>query len=182
MKECAAKEYGDCTAWGVEETDVLFRYRDKYGGTMPDEIVKVCMCAAHRNVLEKIHEGQPLAMRGEEVDWAIHDDLLSPFCHKHSTYTYLKMLTTDKEGSADPNYKYCVVNSRDIEKFRQLMAASDPDIGYISEVAIFLIQHSLAVCDFDVVEMKVVTNEYDINILKNLPTYYSPASNCIIHR
>ena len=182
MKECAAKEYGDCTAWGVEETDVLFRYRDKYGGTMPDEIVKVCMCAAHRTVLEKIHEGQPLAMRGDEVDWAIHDDLLSPFCHKHSTYTYLKMLTNDKEGSADPNYKYCVVNGRDIEKFRQLMAASDPDIGYISEVAIFLIQHSLAVCDFDVVEMKVVTNEYDINILKNLPTYYSPASNCIIHR
>ena len=118
-QQCQAHEYGDCYL-RTEEYDVTFKYRDGKGRHHADEIVKVCMCAAHRNVLEKIHEGQPLAMRGEEVDWAIHDDLLSPFCHKHSTYTYLKMLTNDKEGSADPNYKYCVVNGRDIEKFRYL--------------------------------------------------------------
>ena len=177
--ECAAKEYGDCTYWGKKEVDVLFLYRDKYGGQKPDVIVKVCMCDAHRSVLEKYHEGRPLEMRGEEVDWALHDDLFTIFSDKTKTYTYVKMSRTRKEDSDETEYKYALVNGRNIEKFRQMMYASDPDIYYISEEAIFLTHYNVAKDEVEVIEMKSVTDEYDIHVLKNLPSYYSPVSDYI---
>ena len=178
--ECAGKEYGDCTSWGVKEVDVLFLYRDKYGNHLPDEIVKVCMCSAHRNVLKKIHEGKPLTMRGERAEWAIHESLFAPFSHKNMTYTYVKIPVPSKDGSGEQHYNYCVVNGRNIEKFRRLMFENDPEIGYISEVAIFLMHFNGALLEFEVAEMKYVTNEYDIDVLKNLPTYYAPVSEYIL--
>ena len=141
--ECAAKEYGDCTSWGKKEVDVLFLYRDKYGHHLPDETVKVCMCEAHRSVLEKYQEGHPLVMRGEEVDWALHDDLFTPFSSKNNTYTYVKIHMKRQADADTPEYKFCLVNGRDIEKFRELMSASDPEIVYISEEAIFLKHFSI---------------------------------------
>lgn len=167
--DCAAKEYGDCTSWGHKEVDVLFLYRDKYGRYTPDKTVKVCMCEAHRSVLEKYQGGQPLEMRGEEVDWALHDDLFAPFSTHNKTYTYVKIHMKHQE------YKFCLINGRDIEKFRELMSASDPDIVYISEEGIFLTHVNVGV-----IEMKPVTGDYDIDVLKNLPTYYKPALEYII--
>ena len=165
--ECAAKEYGDCTSWGHEEVDVLFIYRDKYGRHTPDKTVKVCMCQAHRSVLEKYQGGQPLEMRGEEVGWALHEDLFTPFSTHNKTYTYVKLHMKRQET---PEYKFCLINGRDIEKFRELMSAADPDIVYISEEGIFLTHVNVGV-----IEMKPVTGDYDIDVLKNLPTYYKPA-------
>ena len=172
--ECAGKEYGDCTSWGKEEVDVLFLYRDKYGTHLPDETVKVCMCSAHRNVLEKIQKEKPFRMRGERAEWAIHESLFAPFSYKNTMYTYVKIPVPSKDGSGEQHYNYCVVNGRDIEKFRRLMFASDPEIGFITEEAIFLMHFNGALLDFEVAEMKYVTSEYDIHVLKNLPTYYAP--------
>ena len=165
--DCAAKEYGDCTSWGHEEADVLFLYRDKYGRHTPDKTVKVCMCQAHRSVLEKYQGGRPLEMRGEEVGWALHEDLFAPFSTHNKTYTYVKIHMKRQET---PEYKFCLINGRDIEKFRELMSAADPDIVYISEEGIFLTHVNVGV-----IEMKPVTGDYDIDVLKNLPTYYKPA-------
>ena len=178
--ECAGKEYGDCTSWGVKEVVVLFLYRDKYGTHLPDETVKVCMCSAHCNVLKKIHEGKPLTMRGERAEWAIHESLFAPFSHKNATFTYVKITVPSKDGSGEQHYNYCVVNGRNIEKFRRLMFENDPEIGYISEVAIFLMHFNGALLEFEVAEMKYVTSEYDIDVLKNLPTYYAPVSDYIL--
>jgi len=76
-----------------------------------------------------------------------------------------------------------MVHSRAIEKFRALMCASDPDIDYISEEAIFLVCHKRVGCggDYGVVEMKYVTGEYEMDVLKNLPTYYEPVQISTIH-
>ena len=177
--DCAAKEYGDCTTWGKKEVDVLFLYRDKYGHHLPDETVKVCMCEAHRSVLEKYQEGRPLVMRGEEVDWALHDDLFTPFSSKNKTYTCVKIHMKRQADADTPEYKYCLVNGRDIEKFRELMSASDPEIVYISEEGIFLTHFSIVKDEVEVIEMKPVTGEYEIDVLKNLPTYYQPVSEMI---
>ena len=177
--ECAAKEYGDCTAWGKEEVDVLFLFRNKYGNHQPDETVKVCMCEAHRSVLEKYHEGRPLEMRGEEVDWALHDDLFIPFSSKNKTYTYVKVEKTPKEDSENREINFCLVNGRDIEKFREIMTASDPDILCIREEGIFLTHYNVGKAEEEVIEMKDVTGEYDIHVLKNLPTYFKPVSDYI---
>lgn len=168
--ECAAKEYGDCASWGHEEVDVLFLYRDKFGRHTPDETVKVCMCQAHRSVLEKYQGGRPLEMRGEEVGWALHEDLFAPFSTHNKTYTYLKIHMKRQADAETPEYKFCLINGRDIEKFRELMSAADPDIVYISEEGIFLTHVNVGV-----IEMKPVTGDYDIDVLKNLPTYYKPA-------
>lgn len=173
--ECAAKEYGDCTLWGKKEVEVLFLYRDKYGYKKPDEKIKVCMCEAHRSVLEKYQEGRPLKMHGEEVDWALHDDLFAPFLSKNNTYTYVKIYMKYQDDSENPEYKFCLVNGRDIEKFRKFMYASDPEIVYITEEAIFLTTHfNLDNDTEEVIEMKYLTGEYEIDILKNLPSYYKP--------
>jgi hypothetical protein len=185
--ECAAKKYGDCTTWGVKEVDVLFLHRDKYNLHKPDRIVQVCMCSAHRTVLEKIHEGGPLEMRGENVEWALDDDLFIPFGNKENTYTYLKISKTYKDCSEEPYHEYCLVkgmiHSRNIEKLSALMYAGDPNISYISEEAIFLVYYKRigAGGDYDVAEMKHVTGEYDMDVLKNLPTYYEPAQISTIH-
>ena len=185
MDQCAAKEYGDCTSWGHKEVDVLFLYRDKYGTHLPDETVKVCMCEAHRSVLEKYQEGRPLEMRGEEVDRALHDDLFTPFSSKNNTYTYVKIHMKRQADSDNPEYKFCLINGRDIEKFRELMSASDPEIVYISEEAIFLTHFNVGNCldrqkdEEEVIEMKPVTGEYEIDVLKNLTTYYKPVSEKI---
>jgi len=177
--ECAAKEYGDCTSWGEKEVDVLFLYRDKYGHHLPDETVKVCMCEAHCSVLEKYQEGHPLVMRGEKVDWALHDDLFMPFSLKINTYTYVKIHMKRQADADTPEYKFCLVNGRDIEKFRKFKYASDPEIQYISEEAIFLTHFSIVKDDVEVIEMKPVTGEYEIDVLKNLTTYYKPVSDMI---
>ena len=177
--ECAAKEYGDCTAWGKEEVDVLFLYRDKYGNHLPDETVKVCMCEAHLSVLEKYHEGRPLEMRGEQVDWALHDDLFIPFSNKNKTYTLVKVEKTPKKDSENLETSFCLVNGRDIEKFREIMTASDPDILCIREEGIFLTHYNVGKAEEEVIEMKYVWGEYDIHVLKNLPTYYKPVSEMI---
>ncbi len=173
--ECAAKEYGDCVYWGKKEVDVLFLYRDNYGTHLPDETVKVCMCEAHRSVLEKYHEGRPLEMRGEEVDWALYNDLFSPFSSKHNTYTYVKIHMKHQSYTDRHESKFALVNGRDIEKFRELMTASDPEISYITEESIFLTRFNTGKDEEEVIEMNPVTCECDIDILKKIPTYYKPA-------
>ena len=106
-------------------------------------------------------------MRGEEVGWALHEDLFAPFSTHNKTYTYVKIHMKRQET---PEYNFCLINGRDIEKFRELMSAADPDIVYISEEGIFLTHVNVGV-----IEMKPVTGDYDIDVLKNLPTYYKPA-------
>jgi len=137
------------------------------------------MCEAHRSVLEKYHEGRPLEMRGEKVDWALHDDLFTPFSSKNKTYTYVKMIMKYKEGTYEEECKYALVNGRDIKKFREIMSASDPKISYISEEGIFLTHYNVGKAEEEVIEMKLVTGEYDIHVLQNLPTYYKPALDYI---
>ena len=135
--ECAAKQYGDCTTWGKKEVDVLFLYRDKYGHHLPDETVKVCMCEAHRSVLEKYQEGHPLVMRGEEVDWALHDDLFTIFSNKSKTYTYVKIHKKSQTDSENLEYKYCLVNGRDIEWHGSVLLderAEHQDVGPLCPV------------------------------------------------
>ena len=178
--DCAAKEYGDCTSWGKKEVDVLFLYRDKYGHHLPDETVKVCMCEAHRSVLEKYQEGHPLVMRGEEVNWALHDDLFTIFSNKSKTYTYVKIHKKSQSNLENLEYEFCLVNGRDIEKFRQFKSASDSEIVYISEEGFFLTHFNMVKNEVKVIEMKPVTGEYEIDVLKNLPTYYNPVSEIII--
>ena len=177
---CAAKAYGDCTSWGKKEVDVLFLYRDKYGNNKPDEIVKVCMCEGHRRVLEKYQREGMLEMRGEEVDWALHDDLFIPFSSKNNTYTYVKIHMKRQSDSEDPECKFCLVNGRDIEKFRQFKSASDPEIEYIAEEGIFLIYFNTMKGVEEVIEMKPVRGEREIDALKNLSTYYNPVSQMIL--
>ena len=180
--DCAAKEYGDCTIWGKKEVDVLFLYRDKYGGVKPDEIIKVCMCEAHRGVLEKYHEGRALEMRGEEVRWALHDDLFIPFSKKEKMYTYMKIRMKCLPDSEIPKWKFCLVNGRDIEKFRELMLASDPEIDCFSEEGVFLTHFNIGKDEEEVIEMKYITRAHDIDVLEQLTTYYNPMPNMIINR
>lgn len=176
---CEAKAYGDCTSCGKKEVDVLFIYRDKYGNNKPDKIVKVCMCEGHHSVLEKLHGEGMMEMRGEEVDWALHDDLFIPFSSKNNTYTYVKIHMKRQSDSDDPECKFCLVNGRDIEKFRQFKSASDPEIECIAEEGIFLIHFNMMKDVEEVIEMKPVTGEREIDALKNLSTYYNPVSEMI---
>jgi hypothetical protein len=174
---CAAKEYGDCTTWGEKEVEVLFIYRDKYGGNKPDEKVKVCICEAHRNVLNKLHDGQ-LEMRGEQADEALHDDLFQPFAdkeNKENTYTVVKIISASEETEDT----FHLLNGRDIEKFRKYMSAANPDIRYIAEEAIFLVNHKDYNCESEVIEMKPLTGERELHGLSNLTTYYKPVSEMI---
>lgn len=174
---CAAKEYGDCTTWGEKEVEVNFIYRDKYGGNKPDEKVKVCICEAHRNVLNKLHDGQ-LEMRGEQADEALHDDLFQPFAdkeNKENTYTVVKIISASEETEDTIH----LVNGRDIEKFRKYMSAANPDIKYIAEAGIFLVNHKDYNLESEVIEMKPVTGERKLHELTNLTTYYKPVSEMI---
>jgi len=176
MQECKAKEYGDCTSWGIKEVDVLFLYRDNSGNKIPDENVKVCMCEAHRNVLEKHNEGRPLEMRGEKMEWALHDDLFYIFQNKKNTYTCVKVeMKSSNEFGGIFYFK-----GRDIEMFRAYMQKTNPDIKYIREEGIFIISLALKkgekeVFEEQVIEMKPIKYENDMYILSSDLVYYAEA-------
>ena len=176
MQECKAKEYGDCTSWGIKEVDVLFLYRDNSGNKIPDETVKVCMCEAHRNVLEKHNEGRPLEMRGEKMEWALHDDLFYIFQNKKNTYTCVKVeMKSSNEFGGIFYFK-----GRDIEMFRAYIHKTNPDIKYIREEGIFIISLALKkgekeVFEEQVIEMKPIKYENDMYILSSNLVYYAEA-------
>ena len=123
---CAAKQFGDCYGPEYNET-VVFKYRNKYGMKVPDEDAQVCMCKTHNDMLKKIYETETLEMRGEKIDWAIYDDLLTPFDRKNNMYTLVKVTfrrETDKAmDEEEEKIKYILMNGRDVEKFRQVMQA-----------------------------------------------------------
>jgi hypothetical protein len=116
-KECEASEYSQCYGY-KEEVDVIFKYRTKRGSQVPDEVVKVCFCGTHSRVLKDIHQGEPLEMRGEVPQYALHDDLLQPLANKERMYTLLEVESYVDEVK---EVKYCLINGRDTEKFRKLI-------------------------------------------------------------
>jgi hypothetical protein len=176
MQKCEAKEYGDCTSWGIKEVDVLFLYRDNSGNKIPDENVKVCICEAHRNVLEKHNEGRPLEMRGEKVEWALHDDLFYIFQNKKNTYTCVKVVMNSSNEFGGIFY----FKGRDIEMFRAYMHKTNPDIKYIREEGIFIISLALKkgekeVFEEKVIEMKPINYENEMYLLSSDLVYYAEA-------
>ena len=115
--QCEANEYSKCYGY-KEEVDVIFKYRNKKGTSVPDEVVKVCLCTTHKRWLSKIHQDKPLEMRGEVPQYALHDDLFYDFSDKLRIYTLFEAESTINNVK---EVKFYLVNGSDVEKFRGLI-------------------------------------------------------------
>ena len=164
-QQCQAHEYGDCYL-RTEEYDVTFKYRDGKGRHHADEIVKVCMCQNHYNWLCKIHKDEPLEMRGEAPQYAIHDDLFSHFAAKKRMYTLMKV-----DGEEE---QYHLFNGRDVKAMRKVIQEWFPNKDhYIRSYeegffqTTFHYNADLKDGEEVVIEVKYITEELAIAALAN---------------
>ena len=180
-KKCEAHEYSKCYGY-EEEVDVTFKYRTKRGSQLPDEVVKVCLCKTHSRVLKEIRQGQPLEMRGEVPKYALHDDLLQPFVDKQRMYTLLEV---DSYVDEVKEIKYCLINGRDTEKFRELIiketsAKGNAERTTVCEEGVFLTCLHSVEGDNDkyreaVVEVFDIHGELELDAMAGgLTTFYKP--------
>jgi hypothetical protein len=122
VQRCEARDYGDCYLHN-ELFDVTFKYRDGTGCHQPDEIVKVCMCKGHYDWLSDLKEKEkPLEMRGETLEYAIHDDLFSHLADKARMYTLMRVEFDYKETE-----QYHLFNGRDVEAMRKIIQTWYPN-------------------------------------------------------
>jgi len=192
--KCVAETYGDCTSYGKkEEIEINFLYRDKYGNHKPDTKVNVCFCEAHLAVLKKMH-GNTINMRGETVEWALHDDLLYSFDSKNRFMTLVKVTkeeeseskeedfedSEDSEDSEDIIEKYCLFKGRGTNSFKEFMFKNDRKISRITEEAYFLWDYNVEKDCQEVIEMRDVTSEIEILSIKNLSEYYEKVPDKLV--
>jgi len=179
-KECEAKEYSQCYGY-TKEVDVLFKYRNKKGSQVPDEVVKVCLCGTHSRVLDEIHQGNPLTMRGEAELYALHDDLFEPFANKNRMYTLIKVESCIDGIKEDQFY---IINGRDTDKFYGLAKKKEKsNTDWISarEEGFFITCLHFTSDDENqfteaVVEVVDLHGELVLEALaKGLTTFYAPA-------
>lgn len=116
-KGCVAKEYSPCYGY-TKDVDVIFKYRNKKGSQVPDEVVKVCLCGTHSRVLDEIHQGNPLTMRGEAELYALHDDLFQPFANTSRMYTLMKVYSCI-DGIKE--VQFYLINGRDTNTFCEMI-------------------------------------------------------------
>lgn len=192
--QCEAIKYGDCLGF-TENVDVTFKYRDKKGCHIPDEIVKVSLCHTHQCWLNSINDNKPLEMRGEDIDEALYCDLFSPFENKKRIYTLVKLESNkndddDNDGN-DGNDKYFLINSRDFIKFKNMLIKSmleeDKKKIWILDEGFFQTFIKLVYNDEnktkyhtidDIVEIKYIYGELCLEALtEKLITYYKPVEN-----
>lgn len=169
-KQCEARDYGDCYL-RIDEYDVTFKYRDAKGRHQVDEIVKVCMCQNHYDWLSKIQQGNPLEMRGEAPQYALHDDLFSHFADKKRMYTLMKVEFEEADVKEE---QYHLFNGRDIDAMRKVIQEWFPNKDvYIRsyEEGFFHTTHHYNAdtkdCEQVVIEVKYITGELAIDALAN---------------
>jgi hypothetical protein len=177
-KECEAKEYNRCSGH-KEQVDVIFKYRDNKGRSKPDEVVKVSLCRTHSRVLNEIHQGKPLEMRGDVPMYALHDDLFQYFANRSRMYTMVNV-TSCSNGIKEE--KLCLINGRDIEKFSKITEKEDSNTNWVSvrEEGFFITcLHSIAGNEDQYVEAVVEVVDLHGELLlealaKNITTFYKP--------
>lgn len=170
MKQCEARDYGDCYL-RIDEYDVTFKYRDAKGRHQPDEIVKVCMCENHYNWLSKIQQGNPLEMHGEVPQYAVHDNLFSHFANKTRMYTLMKVEFEETDVKEE---QYHLFNGRDVDAMSKVIQEWFPNKDcYIHscEEGFFHTTHHYNAetkdCYQVVFEVKNITGELAIAALAN---------------
>ena len=188
-RKCSAYEYSQC-AGNLSQVDVIFKYRDKHGCCIPDEIINICLCKTHHMWLNALHQGKPLEMRGDVAMYALHDDLFMPFANKNDMYTVLEVKSYEGESASA---SYYLVGGRDIEKFKHLLsehintqAIKIYEEGFF-QTAFFqvaLLPNGTAVVESNYVESNYVESIYEINkitgelvldaLANNLVTFYKP--------
>jgi hypothetical protein len=127
FNQCEAHEYGRCEGY-TKDVNVIYKYRYKTGGTMPDESVNVTLCSHHLRWLNKVHEGKQIEMRGESVKEATELDLFWPFDNKDKMYTLLEAESYDVPSTVR-SHKYFLINGRNTNDFRKLLRSSDMGVG-----------------------------------------------------
>jgi hypothetical protein len=170
--QCQAFDYGDCYL-RIDDYDVIFQYRDAKGRQQPDEIEKVSLCQTHYEWLNKIHQGEPLKMRGEAPQYALHDDLFSHFAEKKRMYTLMKVDFDDGQGK-DEEVKYYLFNGRDVDAMRKVIQEWFPNKdSYIRSYeegffhTTFHYNADTKDCDQVVIEVKDITGELALAALAN---------------
>jgi hypothetical protein len=180
-QKCEAREYGDCYLH-VQEVDVTFKFRNFNGDQQPDKVVKICMCEGHSKWLSLLNQGNPLEMRGEESEYAIHDDLFKPLAEKLQMFTLLKVdFFCDKK-----EVEFHLFNGRDVGAMRTIINSYYPteekfwtyEEGFFQTTFQYNEEHTECV----VVEVKNITDELALEALANGLTHVNmmtPESKCV---
>ena len=177
-RQCEAREYGDCYRHN-KEVDVTFMYRDSKGRHQPDEVVKVCMCIGHHDWLSKIHQGEPLEMRGETAEYALHDDLFIPFANKKRMYTLMRV---EKIGNYNADeHAYYLFNGRDLEairaknKFKNEKKLGIYEVGFFQTTLHFNTERNE--CYEVIIEVKPIGGEMALESLVNRIDMLTPSED-----
>jgi hypothetical protein len=185
--KCQANQYGECTGYN-KDVDVIFRFRTKTRFHKPDEVVKVFLCNTHRTWLNKIHQNEPLKMRGEAIEYALYDDLFTPFEKKRTIYTLVKFQSDINDIEI---IKYFLINSRDLVNFKTLLIKSIPEEEtkktWISDEGFFQTFCKIIYDDEnetkyhvkdDIAEIIEITGELQMEaISEKLLTFYKPVDD-----
>ena len=170
---CEARDYGDCYR-SNEVVDVTFLYRDSKGRTQSDEVVKVCLCQGHLHWLNNFHQNKPLVMRGEALQYALHDDLFAPFTDKVNTYTLLKAEFSSTVKGEKDSKKFYLFNGRDLDAMRKTVHIWNPTQKHIGIYEEGFFQTTFHRNDMDtesyeqvVIEIKPITGELALDALAN---------------
>lgn len=166
MMMCEANEYGDCCGL-ITPVEILFSFKTFKGRYQEDEIFQKNICDYHREWLEKVYGDTRFEMRGEDPDYAIHDDLFQPFQETSKIYTlvFIERKTNDDENDISCKEKYAILQGKNPAHFESYLKEMDDKILNLTEKGVF--QTCYKNYESTLIELQEITDELALDVLAN---------------